>query len=119
MKKHAIVPKNFKVDTSIKTLEIHGKEWFDRVNGNSYNSVQVFVNEGMKNAFSFSIPFQYGYGNYFEQSAIEHLVKVGVLSGKFSHRDRVHSGKLKIESYKTEKCLQREVKAHGTALQTI
>lgn len=118
MKKHTIVPKNFHVDTSIKTLEIHGKEWFDRVNGNSYNSVQVFVNEGMKNAFSFSIPFQYGYGNYFEQSAIEHLVKIGALSSKWSHRDRVNNGKLKITSYKTEKCLQREVRAHGKALQT-
>ena len=119
MKKHSIVPKNFRVNTSIKTLEIHGKEWFDRVNGNSYNSVQVFVNEGMKNAFSFSIPFQYGYGNYFEQSAIEHLVKIGVMSKGSRYWDRVNSGKLKITSYKTEKCLQREVKAHGKALQTI
>lgn len=119
MKKHAIVPKNFKVNTSIKTLEIHGKEWFDKVNGNSYNAVQVFVNQGMKNAFSFSIPFQYGYGNYYEQSAIEHLVKIGVMSDKFRWWDRVHAGKMKVTSYKTEKCLQRDVKAFGKMLQTI
>ena len=32
----------------IKTLDITAKEWFDKVNGNSYFSAQVTVNFGME-----------------------------------------------------------------------
>ena len=119
MTKANLLPKFFRVDSSVKTLDIQGKEWFDKVNGNSYNSVQVVVNFGLKNEFSFSVPIQYGYGNYFEQSAFEKLVEVGVFSGKYSHRERRDSGKLIVNSDITRDCLKREVKEHGEALQTV
>lgn len=32
----------------IKTIDITAKEWFDRVNGNSYHSVRTVINYGMK-----------------------------------------------------------------------
>lgn len=33
--KNSIVPKYFRKDVSVKTLDIQGKEWFDKINGNS------------------------------------------------------------------------------------
>ena len=119
IKKNAVVPAYFHVNRSIKSVIIEGKEWFDRVNGNSYNAVQVFVNYGMKNAFSFSIPFQYGYGNYFEQSAIEHLVKIGAITSRETFRDLQRNGKIEVESTIVDKCLQRDVKAFGLELQQV
>lgn len=111
--KNSTVPKYFRKDVSIKTIDIQGKEWFDKVNGNSYNSVCVSVNHGLKNEFSFSIPFQYGYGNYFEQSAFEHLQKIGVVTDRSTITRRAWENKVKVNSYIERKCLQREVKAHG------
>ncbi len=117
-KKSAVVPAYFHKNRSVKSVDIQGKEWFDKVNGNSYNAVQVFVNYGMKNAFSFSIPFQYGYGNYFEQSAIEHLEAAGVID-KDTFRELRYNGKIEVNSSKVEKCLQRDVKRFGLELAQI
>ena len=70
----------------IKTIDLIAKEWFDRINGNSYFSAQIVLNYGMKKEveyFQFSeghnviqdaektinIPFQYGYGDQYESEA--------------------------------------------------
>ena len=52
-----------------KTIDINAKEWFDKVNGNSYFSGIVTLNYGMKNEETFLMPFQYGYGSQYEQEA--------------------------------------------------
>ncbi len=52
-----------------KTIDINAKEWFDKVNGNSYFCGTVTLNYGMKNEETFLMPFQYGYGE------IEHEAK--------------------------------------------
>ena len=49
----------------IKTIDVNAKEWFDRVNGNSYFSAEVTINFGTKEAESFKVPFQYGYGLHY------------------------------------------------------
>lgn len=59
----------------IKTLDINGKEWFDKINGNSYHSVQVTINYGMKNAKTLYCPFTYGYDDFYKQTATERLIK--------------------------------------------
>lgn len=53
----------------LKTIDLTAKEWFDKVNGNSYFSARLVLNYGMENQESFTLPFQYGYGSAYEQSA--------------------------------------------------
>ena len=58
----------------IKTIDVNAKEWFDRVNGNSYYSVRVTLNYGTKTERTLVAPLQYGYGDCYMQTAYE-LVK--------------------------------------------
>lgn len=60
----------------IKTIDIQTKEWFDKVNGNSYFSAEVTTNYGMEGERRFILPFQYGYGNHSEDQAFSVLRKV-------------------------------------------
>jgi len=46
------------VNTTIKTLDIQAKEWFDKVNGNSYFSAQVTINFGMPDEKTLYAPLQ-------------------------------------------------------------
>lgn len=55
----------------IKTIDVQAKEWFDRTYGNSYFSMNVTVNYGMKNATTFYVPMQYGYGDHYRDMAIK------------------------------------------------
>jgi len=54
-------------------ITIIGRRWFDRINGNTYFSAVGFVN-GVQVV---EIPFEYGYGNMYEQRIFEQLVKTG------------------------------------------
>lgn len=116
---NSILPKYFRKDSSIKTIIIEGKEWWDKTYGNSYNSVQVTVNYKTKSEFSFSIPFQYGYGSYYIQSAVEHLIKVGaVTDANAIHKLRM-SGKITFDTSIQEGCKKRDVKNFGLELNQI
>ena len=57
----------------IKTIDVNAKEWFDRVNGNSYFSGTIIINYGMKDQTELTMPFQYGYGDMYMQIAREML----------------------------------------------
>jgi hypothetical protein len=59
----------------IKTIDINAKEWFDKVNGNSYFAGTVTVNYGLKDCKSYIMPFQYGYGSQYTQEAFNLLKK--------------------------------------------
>jgi len=61
----------------IKTIDINAKEWFDRVNGNSYFSASVCLNFGTKTQVNISLPFQYGYGDHYKDMAFQELIKTG------------------------------------------
>ncbi len=53
-----------------KNITILGRRWFERVNGNTYHSVKVYVDGVLVGA----VPFQYGYGDQYMQSASSILV---------------------------------------------
>ena len=59
----------------IKSIMVIGKRWFDKVNGNTYCSSRVYINGEL----SFAVPWQYGYGNYYEQKAKEEMDKKGLI----------------------------------------
>ena len=57
----------------IKTLEIHGRRWFQKTYGNTYHSVQVCVN-GKE---TLTCNFAYGYDSHYKQTALELLKDSG------------------------------------------
>lgn len=63
----------------LHTIDVVAKEWFDKVNGNSYFSAQVTINFGMPDAETFAIPFQYGYESYYQEVAARELERRGIM----------------------------------------
>lgn len=63
----------------IKTIDVQAKEWFDKVNGNSYFGGIVTVNYGMPDAKQLNMPFQYGYGEQFVSEATNVLLENGLI----------------------------------------
>lgn len=59
----------------IKSLTVIGRRWFDSVNGNTYHSAEVYVN----NEFYKNIDCKYGYGDMYIQSAYELLINDNIL----------------------------------------
>lgn len=49
----------------IKTIDIQAKEWFDKVNGNSYFASVMTINHLKDSEMIFKIPMQYGYGEQY------------------------------------------------------
>ena len=57
----------------IKTIDINAKEWFDKINGNSYFSGEIVLNFGMKTEKTLFMPFQYGYGDHYQEMAFKEI----------------------------------------------
>lgn len=70
-----------------KQIDIQAKEWFDRVNGNSYFSANVTVNFGLPDQFEFYIPFEGGYDDHYVTIATQQLETRGYLPGFIHHEN--------------------------------
>jgi len=93
----------------IKSVHALAKEWFDKVNGNSYNSVRVDINNGEKFIF---LPFGYGYGKFYEHRVLKELKKLGVKkTGALTKTCRDND--IYLNSYKIENCNKKDVKEWG------
>jgi len=55
----------------MKNIRIVGKRWFDRANGNTYNSARCYVDGELVCCSQ----FQYGYGDYYLQAGWDALRK--------------------------------------------
>jgi hypothetical protein len=55
------------------SITIIGRRWFDRINGNTYFSAVGIVN-GIEVVH---IPYEYGYGNHYEDRIFQELEKAG------------------------------------------
>ena len=99
----------------IKTIDVDAKEWYDKVNGNSYCSVIVTVNYRLKGEQTFKVPFQYGYGEFYIQAAGELLVKEKIVN--MDKRTALwrycEENNIILRTSKQENCLKREVVAYG------
>lgn len=93
----------------VKTIDIQAKEWFDKVNGNSYFAGEITVNFGLKDEQRFVMPFQYGYGDSYLQNAKSILLKKGLIDTISSYELR-ESGIIVNSSIKRN-CLKRDLKA--------
>jgi len=63
-----------------KTIDIQAKEWFDKVNGNSYFAGTITLNYGTETEETFLMPFQYGYGSSYEHEAKAILTQFNKIS---------------------------------------
>lgn len=70
---------NIDVNNKIFTIDIQAKEWFDKVNGNSYHAGEVTTNFGNENEQTFEFGLSYGYDSHYKQTAFELLFKNGVI----------------------------------------
>ena len=64
----------------IKTIDINAKEWFDKINGNSYFSGTITLDYGTDKEETFLMPFQYGYGLQYIQEAKAILTQFNKIS---------------------------------------
>ncbi len=87
-----------------KMITIQTKEWFDKVNGNTYFSAEVFLSMDK----ILSLPFQYGYSGA-RQEAESRLAKHFLsCAERCGVRDRLRKNGIEISETKT-KSLKREL----------
>lgn len=80
-------------DTEIKTfagqaLHIEGRRWFQRTFGNTYHSVRIWINGEQV----VCLPFQYGYGEQFLQTALDWLREQGKIPDVCQCCDKARAG---------------------------
>ena len=98
---------------SIKTIDIQTKEWFDKINGNSYFSSEITINYGLNTQKKLYVPFEYGYGSHSEDVCFQKIKKEinkNILKdytrGLWSF---CQDNKILFRSSKQENCLKREL----------
>ena len=92
----------------VKTIDVNAKEWFDKVNGNSYFAANITLNYGMEDEQQITLPFQYGYGDSYIYAAIKKLNDLELIPYKEPY-DLRESGI--ITRYTIQKnCKQMELK---------
>ena len=64
----------------IESVFVIGKRWFDKVNGNTYHSVEIFIDGVMVK----NIGMTYGYDDCYIQTAMEWLFENGYVTEKYS-----------------------------------
>ena len=93
----------------MKTLDINAKEWFDKVNGNSYFSAQIIIDYDLPTYQKYFLPFQYGYGDSYQWQSLKHLQKIGIVSNDIGHLWQLRDQGIIIRTSKRN-ALKRELK---------
>lgn len=101
----------------MKTIDIQAKQWYDKVNGNSYFSAVVTLDFGTKKQKTFKLPFQYGYGEQYMQEARSLLEEQKIIKdlsypmeGLYTYCQRKG---IIYRGHKEENCLKKEVIRFG------
>ena len=99
----------------IKTIDINCKEWFDRINGNSYFAGEIVLNYGTKKEETFIMSFQYGYGNYYIDEAKKQLTEHNYISCNYGQDlwSFCKDNNIILRTSKEENCLKRELKKYS------
>jgi hypothetical protein len=64
-----------------ESIQVIGKRWFDRKNGNTYFCCDIYLNS----EFEHTIPFSYGYDQMYLQAAFEWLKENGKIGEDYSY----------------------------------
>jgi len=99
--------------SQIKTIDVQAKEWFDKVNGNSYFSAIVTINYGKKSEQTVILPFQYGYGDHYRDMAFKAIQNelncFKAIDKNTSYWRAYEQYKIIARHSKQENCLKREL----------
>lgn len=102
----------------IKTIDIQAREWFDKVNGNSYFSAEVVLNYGTPESKVIALGFQYGYGQHYVDQAMKELQKRGFIPSVNEPLWRYcDQNKIILRSNKVDRCKKRELITRAEAEQ--
>ena len=98
----------------IKTIDINAREWFDKVNGNSYFSGTIVLNygeDGENQEKTYDMPFQYGYGNHYIDVAGQELSRLGyiVSDDRTALWRYCKDNNIILRTNKAKNCLKREL----------
>jgi hypothetical protein len=101
----------------VRTIDIQAKEWFDKVNGNSYFSANIAVNFGLPTIKTYKMPFQYGYGDHYIDMATKELEKQKVITDLEHYNNGGSQAlwaycadhKIILRTHKQTNCLKREL----------
>lgn len=95
----------------IKTIDIKGKDWFDKMNGNSYFSAIVTINFGTKTEKTIKLPFQYGYGDQYIQETKAVLIEHNYISADYGDAlwKCCEKNNIILRTSKQENCLKRDL----------
>jgi hypothetical protein len=99
---------------SIKAIEVNAKEWFDKINGNSYFAGNIYIEFDNYRVVELIMPFQYGYGSYYEQEAKATLTQFNYISTEYGETLKRYCEKNNIK-YRTNfkaDCTKKELKAY-------
>jgi hypothetical protein len=111
--------KTLEITTDIKTIDVQAREWFDKINGNSYFSARVTLNYGTDESKTIHLPFQYGYGYQYHAETINILSKIGCIpeniSKSISLRRYCQDNGIDLNCSKREFCTKKEVESFGLA----
>ena len=91
----------------VKTIDINCKQWFDKVNGNSYFAGLIILNFGQPNQEEIKMPFQYGYGDFYIHEALETLQVLGYITVTHTADLREHG--IIVRSNIQRGCKKREL----------
>lgn len=98
---------------TIKNIEINAKQWFDKINGNSYFAGNIFVEFTNGKIDEILMPFKYGYGEQYEQEAKALLTEFNYISTDWAKNLTRYCRENNITLNKKLKsnCLKRELMA--------
>jgi len=93
----------------IKTIDINAKEWFDKVNGNSYFSCEIILNYGLDDVRVLECPFQYGYGEHYLDMGFKEICETFGIKTDLRYWRYCEENKIILRYNKQENCLKREL----------
>ena len=93
----------------MKTIDVHTKEWWDKVNGNTYFASLVTIDFGLPTEKQIKIPFQYGYGSMHEQEACKAINKE--YKTNYTHLWHVKNDGIILSVWVKDKCKKSELKS--------
>ena len=91
----------------VQTIDINAKQWFDRVNGNSYFAGYVTINYGQPDSEKIILPFQYGYGDSYIYAGIKALNEAGHINE--THTAALRNSGIILRSNIQRGCKKREL----------
>ena len=97
----------------MKTIDISVKEWFDKVNGNSYFAGCVTIDYCLPSEMNLTMPFQYGYGDHYIDVAKrllidQHLINCADYTALWQY---CQDNKIILRTFKQKNCKKRDLLA--------